>query len=118
MTDSVLAMLASPDEGSHKVAVEMLAQGGVTAEMHIPLFLILKTTADNAFRKEIKHLLAGGQGDEAFQLAVNDRILFHNVRGLDQYGSHRGQCVMVDKLKKQRKKWGRGALYGFCKSLL
>jgi len=115
MTDSVLAMLASPDEGSHKVAVEMLAQGGVTAEMHIPLFLILKTTADNAFRKEIKHLLAG-QGDEAFQLAVSDRILFHNVRGLDQYGSHRGQCVMVDKLKKQRKKWGEALCTAFAKA--
>lgn len=105
MEASVLEMLASPDEASHKVAVQMLEQGGVTEAMRLPLFLILKTTADNGFRKQIKHLLAG-MGDEAFQLAVNDRILFHNCRGLDDYGNLKGQGVMVDKLKKQRRKWG------------
>jgi len=114
MEGSVLEMLASPDEASHKVAVQMLEQGGVTEAMRLPLFFILKTTTDNAFRKQIKHLLVG-MGDEAFQLAVNDRILFHNCRGLDKYGYLKGQGVMVDKLKKQRRKWGESLCMEFAR---
>ncbi|WP_434996497.1 hypothetical protein ACRZ5S_07340 [Vibrio scophthalmi] len=105
MGDTVLAMLASPDEASHQVAVQMLEQGGVTEAMRLPLFFILKTTSDNKLRKQIKELLAG-MGDELFQLAVNDRILFNTCQGLDKYGRLMGQGVMVDKLKKQKKKWG------------
>lgn len=105
MGDTVLAMLASPDEAFHQVAVQMLVQGGVTEAMRLPLFFILKTTSDNNLRKQIKELLAG-MGDELFQLAVNDRILFNACQGLDKYGDVIGQGFMVDKLKKQKKKWG------------
>lgn len=105
MGDTVLAMLASPDEATHQVAVQMLAQGGVTEAMRLPLFFILKTTTDNKLRKQIKELLAG-MGDGLFQLAVNDRILFNACQGLDKYGNLIGQGFMVDKLKKQKKKWG------------
>ncbi|USD35899.1 hypothetical protein [Ferrimonas sp. SCSIO 43195] len=114
MEGSVLEMLRSPEEASHQVAVQMLEQGGVTEAMRLPLFFILKTTTDNGFRKQIKHLLAG-MGDEAFQLAVNDRILFHNCRGRDEYGNLKGQGVMVDKLKRQRKKWGQVLCNEFAK---
>ncbi|MGF1725599.1 hypothetical protein [Photobacterium nomapromontoriensis] len=114
MGDSVLAMLTSPDEASHQVAVQMLEQGGVTEAMRLPLFFILKTTSDNKLRKQIKQLLAG-MGDEPFQLAVNDRILFNACRGLDKYGRLMGQGVMVDKLKKQKKKWGEALCNQFAK---
>ncbi|SDJ67893.1 Leucine rich repeat-containing protein [Ferrimonas sediminum] len=114
MEGSILEMLKSPQEASHRVAVQMLEQGGVTGAMRLPLFFILKTTIDNGFRKRIKHLLAG-MGDEAFQLAVNDRILFHNCRGRDDYGNLKGQGVMVDKLKRQRKKWGEALCTDFTK---
>ncbi|MBY6095761.1 leucine-rich repeat domain-containing protein [Ferrimonas balearica] len=115
MADSVMAMLNSPDEASHKVAAQMLEQGGVTEPMLMPLFLILKTTADNELRKQIKNLLAG-HGDDAFQLAVNDRILFHTCRGPDRYGREQSQGSMVKKLKGQRRKWGDALCNDFAKA--
>lgn len=115
MGDSILAMLASPEEATHQVAVQLLEQGGITDELHLPLFLLLKTTADNNLRKQIKQLLAG-HGDEAFQLAVNDRILFHSVRGRDDYNNFYGQGQFVEKLKAQRKKWGETLCNAFAKS--
>lgn len=115
MGENVLAMLKSPDESAHMLAVEMLNQGGVTQEMCLPLFFILKTTSNKALRKQIQHLLAG-MGDDVFQLAVTDKIFFDNVRGKDKYDNHYGQGQMVAKLKAQKKKWGEPLCYEFAKA--
>ncbi|MGF1728974.1 BRCT domain-containing protein [Photobacterium kasasachensis] len=114
MIDSVLEMLNSPDEASHRVAIEMLAQGGVTSAMLMPLFLILKMTSDNGLRAQIKALLAG-HGSELFQLAVNDRILFNAVRGDNGEGWDMGEGPMFKKLKGQLKKWGPELCFDFAK---
>ncbi|BDY05202.1 BRCT domain-containing protein [Ferrimonas sp. YFM] len=116
MIDTVMSMLHSPDEGSHRVAVEMLAQGGVTEAMWMPLFLILKTTSDKALRKSIQQLLAG-RGDELFQLAVTDRIFFEEeLRGLTFEGHPRGEGPMLKKLKGLTKRWGRALCIDFSKA--
>ena len=114
MIDSVLEMLNSPDEASHRVAIEMLAQGGVTSAMLMPLFLILKMTSDNGLRAQIKALLAG-HGSELFQMAVNDRILFNTVRGDNGEGWDVGEGPMFKKLKGQLKKWGPELCFDFAK---
>ncbi|GAA4887197.1 hypothetical protein [Ferrimonas pelagia] len=106
MVESVLAMLASPDEASHRVAVEMLKQGGVTEAMWMPLFLILKTSTDPQLRESIKGLLAG-HGDALFQLAVNDRVLFNDVRGRDKESNDlKCQGPMLKRIKTVSKRWG------------
>lgn len=116
MVDTVMTMLNSPDEASHQVAVEMLAQGGVTEVMWMPLFLILKTTSDKALRKSIQQLLAG-KGDDLFQLAVKDRIFFESdLRGLNWEGNPTGEGPMFKKLKGLTKRWGRPLCIDFSKA--
>ena len=116
MIDGVLAMLKSPDVASHQVAVQMLQQGGVTEDLFIPLFLILKTTSDKNLRKEIKKLLAG-YGDEHFQVAVQDRIFFEdNLRGLNWEKIPTGEGPMYQKLKGLPKRWGRELTITFAKA--
>ncbi|WP_028111884.1 leucine-rich repeat domain-containing protein [Ferrimonas kyonanensis] len=116
MIDTVMTMLNSPDEASHQVAVEMLAQGGVTEAMQMPLFLILKTTSDKALRKAIQQLLAG-KGDELFQLAVGDRVFFEaDLRGLDYEGHPKGEGPMFKKIKGLTKRWGRELCIDFSKA--
>ncbi|ABV88147.1 hypothetical protein Spea_2828 [Shewanella pealeana ATCC 700345] len=107
MLDNVLDMLRSPDETSHLVAVTMLEQGGITSEMQLPLFLILKTTDNKALRKQIQTLLAG-LGDNLFQLAVQDRVTFDGkMRGLNKHGDPIGEGAVYKKLKGLNKRWGK-----------
>lgn len=116
MVENLLAMLASPDEASHKVAVSMLEQGGVTQALLMPLFLVLKTTSDKALRKSIQALLAG-QGDGEFQLAVADRVFFENdLRGLDWENAPKGEGPMFKKLKGLPKRWGHTLVMDFAKA--
>ncbi|MGF1725601.1 BRCT domain-containing protein [Photobacterium nomapromontoriensis] len=116
MIEGVLAMLDSPDVTSHHVAAQMLQQGGVTEDLFIPLFLILKTTSDKNLRKEIKKLLAG-YGDEHFQVAVQDRIFFEdNLRGVDWENTPTGEGPMYQKLKGLPKRWGRELTITFAKA--
>ncbi|WP_150102238.1 BRCT domain-containing protein [Shewanella pealeana] len=107
MLDNVLDMLRSPDETSHLVAITMLEQGGITSEMQLPLFLILKTTDNKALRKQIQTLLAG-LGDNLFQLAVQDRVTFDGkMRGLNKHGDPIGEGAVYKKLKGLNKRWGK-----------
>ncbi|MBW3140936.1 hypothetical protein KUV56_15685 [Ferrimonas balearica] len=116
MVETVLEMLASPDHNSHKVAVSMLEQGGVTEPMLMPLFLALKTTSDKAMRKTIQGLLAG-LGSADFQLAVNDRVYFEDdLRGFDWEGHPTGEGPMMKKLKTLPKRWGRPLVIDFAKA--
>lgn len=116
MIEGVLAMLGSPDVTSHQVAVQMLQQGGITDDLIIPLFLILKTINDKNLRKDIKKLLSG-YGDEYFQLAVQDRIFFEdNLRGLNWEKVPTGEGPMYQKLKGLPKRWGRELTITFAKA--
>ena len=116
MVEGVLAMLNSPDTASHQVAVQMLQQGGVTDDLIIPLFLVLKTTSDKNLRKDIKKLLSG-YGDEYFQVAVQDRIFFEdNLRGLNWEKVATGEGPMYQKLKGLPKRWGRELTITFAKA--
>ncbi|MGS0682362.1 leucine-rich repeat domain-containing protein [Shewanella sp. 125m-7] len=107
MLGNVLDMLGSPDETSHLVAVTMLEQGGITSEMQLPLFLIIKTTDNKALRKQIQTLLAG-LGDNVFQLAVQDKVMFDGkMRELDKHGDPQGEGPVYKKLKGLTKRWGK-----------
>lgn len=107
MQGNVLDMLRSPDEASHLVAATMLEQGGITLDMQLPLFLVLKTTDNKALRKQIQGLLAG-HGDNAFQLAVQDKVMFDSkMRGLDKHGDPISQGAVYKKLKGLVKRWGK-----------
>ena len=104
---NVLDMLRSPDEASHLVAATLLEQGGITSDMLLPLFLVLKTTDNKALRKQIQALLAG-HGDNAFQLAVQDKVMFDSkMRGLDRHGDAISQGAVYKKLKGLVKRWGK-----------
>ena len=107
MLRNVLDLLHSPDETSHLAAVTMLEQGGITNEMQLPLFLMLKTTDNKALRKQIQTLLAG-LGDNVFQLAVQDKVTFDSkMRGLDKHGDPQGEGPVYKKLKGLSKRWGK-----------
>ncbi|MGF1725600.1 BRCT domain-containing protein [Photobacterium nomapromontoriensis] len=107
MQGNVLDMLRSPDEASHLVAATMLEQGGITTDMLLPLFLVLKTTDNKALRKQIQTLLTG-HGDNAFQLAVQDKVFFDGkMRGLNHHGEPQGEGPVYKKLKGLTKRWGK-----------
>ncbi|WP_053062526.1 leucine-rich repeat domain-containing protein [Photobacterium aquae] len=107
MQENMLEMLSSPDEASHLVALQLLEQGGVTDEMLMPLFLILKTTDNKSLRKQIQALLAGF-GNNEFQLAVQDKVFFDGkMRGTDTYGELIGEGPVLKKLKGLKKRWGK-----------
>ncbi|WP_053062523.1 leucine-rich repeat domain-containing protein [Photobacterium aquae] len=112
MIDNIIAMLRSPDQSAHLVAIAMLEQGGVTDEMLMPMFYVLKTSADKAFRNKMRELLKG-KGCGMFQKAVHDKVMFHDVRDLNDVGMPAGEGEFYKRLSRRVKHWGEDLCLAF-----
>ncbi|MGF1727637.1 leucine-rich repeat domain-containing protein [Photobacterium nomapromontoriensis] len=112
MVENLISMLRSPDQNAHHVAIAMLEQGGITDEMLIPLFFLLKTNADKAFRDKIRGILKG-KGCGMFQKAVHDKVMFYDVRGLNDIGLPAGEAEFYKRLSRRLKHWGQELCLAF-----